>query len=312
MTRGVLVALMAAVAIVWFVAARGVLWGAPPPVVRIGTSVRLGIEPLRVARDRGNLDGIDVVEFVASGQVMRAFRNGDIDAAAVSLDEALRLAADDGDLALAAVTDVSVGADAIVAHDDIVDVKGLRGRKVGVETGSVGATLLGCALDEAGVADADVAVVGIAPNEQAAALAAGRVDAVVAAEPALGALERTSGHAVFTSQQLDGEIVDVIVVRITNPTVRSRMRDAWFAAVDAARADLDTFAVAASPRMGRTPAEVRGALGRVSFVTRAESDALVMGGLRERGLELARDLRENNGAAVTDDVVTALLAVKPW
>lgn len=83
-----------------------------------------------------------LVELVSAAQVVRAWRNGEIDAATVILDEALRLAAESGDLELVLVTDISEGGDAIVGAPGITTFEALAGRRVSVERTATGTVLL--------------------------------------------------------------------------------------------------------------------------------------------------------------------------
>src|SRR5690606_32796058 len=65
----------------------------PQPPLALGMNARLGFDPLALARERGLLDAerVKVVELASATEVQRAFNNGLLDAAALTLDEALRL-----------------------------------------------------------------------------------------------------------------------------------------------------------------------------------------------------------------------------
>ncbi|MEO8040925.1 MAG: hypothetical protein ABI794_19310, partial [Betaproteobacteria bacterium] len=53
----------------------------PEPVLRIGTNVWIGSEPLYLARELGHLkpDAVQLVEYPSASEVLRAFRNQAID-----------------------------------------------------------------------------------------------------------------------------------------------------------------------------------------------------------------------------------------
>ncbi|HSC22240.1 MAG TPA: hypothetical protein VLG08_00885, partial [Casimicrobiaceae bacterium] len=59
----------------------------PDPVLRIGTNVWIGSEPLYLARDLGRLDPnvVQLVEYPSASEVLRAFRNEAIDGMVISL-----------------------------------------------------------------------------------------------------------------------------------------------------------------------------------------------------------------------------------
>lgn len=78
------------------------LQGCSPPQepLRLGTNLWLGYEPIYVAREKGWLqeDQVRILEFSSSTDVMRGLRAGTLDAGALTLDEALLLAAHVPDL----------------------------------------------------------------------------------------------------------------------------------------------------------------------------------------------------------------------
>jgi NitT/TauT family transport system substrate-binding protein len=122
--------------------------GESPPPVRIGSNLWPGYEPLYVLRERGMLPpGLRLVELVSASQVMRGIRNGLLDGGGLTLDEALRLAAETGDVELVAVMDLSAGADAVVGRGEVRTLAQLAGKVVGVEKSAVGAYLLARTLE---------------------------------------------------------------------------------------------------------------------------------------------------------------------
>ena len=79
----------------------------PPEPVRVGTNIWIGYEPLYVGRDRGIVrdDEVRLVEYLSATQVLRSYRNGAVDAAALTLDEALLLAQQSPDVRFVLVLD---------------------------------------------------------------------------------------------------------------------------------------------------------------------------------------------------------------
>ena len=80
--------------------------------LKVGMNAWVGNDPLVLARDRGLIDPsrVKVVELASGTEVQRSLRNGLLDAAAVTLDEALRLKEVGMDLRVVAVLDVSAAA----------------------------------------------------------------------------------------------------------------------------------------------------------------------------------------------------------
>ncbi|MBL9133141.1 MAG: ABC transporter substrate-binding protein [Verrucomicrobiaceae bacterium] len=152
-----------------------------------------------------------MIELPWSSAVMRALGNGAADAAVVTLDAVLRMREGGQDLRVLMVLDESTGADVVLAREDIRDIRGLKGRRVGVDVRGTGAYLLFCALESAGMAMNDVNVVQLTQPEMVDAVAQGIVDAVVASEPWIGRLKVTGLRGIFDSRQLSVPIMRVLV-----------------------------------------------------------------------------------------------------
>lgn len=186
----------------------------PPPILRVGTNVWPGYEPLYLARDLGYLDAsIRLVEYSSATQVITAYRNGAIEAAALTLDEVLLLAQHGQDPRVILVMDISHGGDAVVGVPSLRRLADLKGRRVGVEHTATGAYVLSRALHLAGLTRADVHPVPLKVDEHERAFREGKVDAVVTFDPVRSKLLAAGARQLFDSSQIPGEIMDVLVVR---------------------------------------------------------------------------------------------------
>jgi NitT/TauT family transport system substrate-binding protein len=186
-----------------------------PAPLRLGGSLWPGYEPFYVARERGYWrdDQVRLVEYASSSELIRAFENGAIDAGSCTLDEALLLAEEVPDIRLVLVTDVSNGADVILAKPEFRTIADLKGHRIGTETTALGAYMLMRALQIGGLAREDVVVVPLEASEHESAFLQGTVDAVVTYEPTRTRLLKAGARKLFDSSQIRGEIVDVVVVR---------------------------------------------------------------------------------------------------
>ncbi|HUL93494.1 MAG TPA: ABC transporter substrate-binding protein [Burkholderiales bacterium] len=209
----------------------------PESALRIGTNVWIGCEPFYLARELGRLDpkAVQLVEYPSASEVMRAFRNQAIDGMVVSLDELFGLAADGLQPRIILVVDVSHGADAVVARPGIGGMKDLKGKRVAVESGALGAFVLSRALALSGMRARDVKVVPLESNEQPGAFQKGQVDAAVTFDPYREQLLRAGARTLFDSTQIPGEIVDVVAVRAgvldTQPKAVQALLSGWLAAI---------------------------------------------------------------------------------
>jgi len=189
--------------------------GCSPPSepFRVGTNIWIGYEPLYLADALGYYDGepIRLVAMSNATEVQRAMRAGVLEAAALTLDEALNLVADGFDLRVVLVMDASNGADVLLARPEIADLSALRGRRVGVESSATGVILLNGALEAANLAITDITVVHIAVDHHEAAFRNGEVDAIVTFEPVRTQLLASGAHILFDSSRIPNRILDVLV-----------------------------------------------------------------------------------------------------
>lgn len=210
----------------------------PEPVLRIGTNVWIGSEPLYLARELGRLNPevVQLVEYPSASEVLRAFRNQAIDGMVISLDELFGLAVDGLQPRVILVVDVSHGADVVVGRPGMRTMNDLEGKRVAVESGALGAFVLSRALALNGMRASDVDVVHMESNEQPSAFKDGQVDGAVTFDPYRAQLLAAGATTLFDSTQIPGEIVDLIAVRASvldkQPKAIQALLVGWFGAID--------------------------------------------------------------------------------
>jgi NitT/TauT family transport system substrate-binding protein len=210
----------------------------PESALRIGTNVWIGSEPLYLARELGRLDpkAVQLVEYPSASEVLRAFRNQAIDGMVISLDELFGLAVDGLQPRVILVVDVSHGADAVVGRRGMHTMKDLKGKRVAVEGGALGAFVLSRALALNGMRASDVKVVHLESNEQPDAFEKGRIDAAVTFDPYRDQFLRDGAKTLFDSTQIPGEIVDLVAVRSSvleqRPKAVQALLAGWLGAID--------------------------------------------------------------------------------
>ncbi len=234
----------------------------PRPPLKLGTNLWPGYEPLYLARERKLLDDDQVVlvELLSASEVMRAFRNGAIDAAALTLDEVISLRAVGLKPVIVQVADISNGADVILARPGVESIEGLRGHRIGVEATALGAYMLSRALNLQQMSPADVEVIRMEVNEHREAFIRGDVDAVVTFDPVRQQLLEVGAVQVFDSSRIPGEIVDVLVVRESlleshHDQVQHLIR-AWQHSLDLIRSQPEPSARLMARRLKLTPDEI--------------------------------------------------------
>jgi NitT/TauT family transport system substrate-binding protein len=255
----------------------------PPVPLRVGTNVWPGYEPLYLARDQGFYppESVRLVEYTSASEVIRAFRSGAIDAAALTLDEVLLLAETAPEVSVVLVLDVSHGADVILAQPALSGLRDLKGKRVGVEATALGAYVLTRALQTVDLTPGDVQTVSLEVLEHERAFKEGRVDAVVTFEPVRTKLLAAGAKQVFDSSRLPGEIVDVLVVRRT-PSAKqgeeiAQLVRGWFRALEFIRKDPDRAASLMAPRERLSADDFRKALQGLRLPEIGEERAMLAG-----------------------------------
>lgn len=184
------------------------------PPLKVGTNVWPGYESLYLARNKQLLDPqqITLVEKVNATQVIRDFKTGQLDVAALTMDEALTLLSTTPGLQVIAVMDFSEGADVLIAKPEINSLKALQGRTIVVEKTAVGAIMLQGALDKAGLSGYQIVVHNAAVNQHLSLWEQPEVAAVVTFEPVKSLLEAKGGQVLFDSAETPRRIMDVLVI----------------------------------------------------------------------------------------------------
>lgn len=183
--------------------------------LRIGTNVWPGYEPFYLARDMGYFgqQPVHLVELKSATDVIHAIRNNTIEAAALTMDEALLLLESDIDICIIAVLDFSNGGDVILGKPGINSLSQLKGKRIAVEHNALGALMLDAMLKKAALSINDIVLVPKTVDEHVSAYRQNNIDAVVTFEPYSSVLVAEGAHLLFDSSAIPRQIIDVLVVR---------------------------------------------------------------------------------------------------
>lgn len=183
--------------------------------LRVGTIPWAGYEKLYLARDLGYYDNaqIQLKELASSTEVLHAFRQGQLDAIAVTLDEALRMAETHSDLKIVLIFNISNGADKLIVEPGITSLAELKNKRIAVEQSGVGAYMLSQVLRVAQLQSNEVIIVPSTINQHFLMLSNHQVEAVISFDPVAYQLQQQGYINLLDSSQLPGEIVDVLLTR---------------------------------------------------------------------------------------------------
>lgn len=266
------------------------------PTLRIGTGVWPGYEPLYLARQLGHLDSdrIRLIEYTSTSQVMKAYRSGLIDGAAVTLDEAISLQAAGENVRVVLVLDVSDGADALVAHQDIARLEDLEGKRIGVEHSALGAYLISRIIARAQLDESQLQIVPLEVNRHQRAFVNRQVDAVVTFEPVRSRLLENGGQVLFDSSQIPGEIVDVLIVRADRlPQFGGQveyLQNVWFEVIAQIKKSPQLHLADLNSRLRLEEKDARAAFSAIRFPDRTDNQRMLSASGKNNLLQLSREM----------------------
>ncbi|GBG12828.1 NitT/TauT family transport system substrate-binding protein [Novimethylophilus kurashikiensis] len=187
----------------------------PQKSVRMALHVWPGYEPTTLASSLGWLDP-NMVQIVASESAtdsIAMLKRGEVDGAGLTLDEVLRSRENGLPLSIILICDISAGADQFLTKPSYRSLADIKGCKLGVEEGALGALMLHEILKSAGIRDEDVHVIPLPIDKHVAAWQQGDIDCVVTYEPAASRILSLGGKRLFDSREIPNLIIDTLAVR---------------------------------------------------------------------------------------------------
>lgn len=277
---------------------------------------KMGIEPWIgygawwIAKDKdmfGDHDmDVEITNFNADDQINSALASGKIDGANIATHTAMKMIESGIPLTAVLLEDQSTKADAIMATEDITDVKDLKGQKVAYEEGTTSEILLSYALQQNGMSLDDIEKTPLAASDVGAALLAGRVDVGVTYEPYLTAINQKSGyHYLFTAGENPGIVSDVLVIR--NDVIEERpgqvlaLVKTWGDAATYLRDNASDGQAIIAENVGADAASLKTAFDGVKIYTLDEAAELMDGDFKSKTVTDVSTAAKDAGI-LTDDV----------
>ena len=188
---------------------------APREPAQVALNAWVGYALLHLAAELDYLSAREarLQEFPSNTASMMALVNGQVPAAALTLDELLQVREGGVDARAILVFDESHGADVVMAHSAVTTLAQLRGRRIGVEATALGALMLARLLESAGLQAADVVKVSLTADQHVVAYERGELDVVITFEPMASRLRGLGAKVLLDSTSLPGLILDVLAVR---------------------------------------------------------------------------------------------------
>ncbi len=177
---------------------------------------------------------INVTQLNDYVESINQYTAGQFDGCTMTNMDALTIPAAGGvDSTALVIGDFSNGNDGIVLKGEKKTLGDLKGMDINLVELSVSHYLLARGLEKAGLTEKDLKVVNTSDADMVAAFATPNVKAVATWNPLLAEIEATPKVSkVFSSSQIPGEIIDLMVVNTTtlqdNPALGRALTGAWY------------------------------------------------------------------------------------
>lgn len=172
-----------------------------------------GYMPLCIANNEKLMDQklVQLVKTFAATDSIDLLKSGEVQGAALTLDEVLRVNTEGLDLVVVLVFDVSAGADKVIVKPHIRSLKDLKGKKIAVEYGALGALILNKILESAGLTESDIEIIQKPVDEYLKIW--DKVDAAIIYPPISDDLIKKGGSEIFSSREMPDMIFDVLAIK---------------------------------------------------------------------------------------------------
>lgn len=260
---------------------------AEPQDVTMAFCTWTGYAPMFIAQEKGyfeeaglNMD-IQVIEDESTYAVL--ITQGSIQFLATAQDPNIKMYANGASSRFVLTMDASVGADGLVATEDIETLDDLAGKRLALDKSASSYYFFLTALENgSSLTEDDIQVIDMGDTTEAGlAFMGGSVDAAIMWEPELSeALETVEGaHTLVSSADYPDTILDSLVVNTEyaeeHPEVVEAVAEAWYRAVDFLKENPEeAYELMASGFEEVTAEDVAGDVGGLEFYGREENEAL--------------------------------------
>lgn len=286
--------------------------------VKIAINPWPGYEFLFLAQEKGFFKQLDLdiklLEMPSLADVLRVYNHGHADGMASTMIETV-LAVDNtqSPISLVLIPDYSFGGDIIIATDDIKNLKGLKGKRIGAEIGSLGMYILAQALAKHGLSLKDVDIINVEQLDAESTLKAREIDALVTYPPFSTNLLKMGGlHEIFTTKELPGDVIDTVSIRSEilaglPENWSQRFYQAWDMALKYSQENpKEAYAIMAQ-REGITPDEFAEALTGLKLLNSSESQKSIKGSAEKNIKKVCETLTHSQSVSSSCLVISNLV-----
>jgi NitT/TauT family transport system substrate-binding protein len=172
--------------------------------------------------------------------------------------------------------DYTIGSDGVVAKKDIRSLQDLKGKRIGIEKGTIAHFTVLKALEQAGLDQTEVEFVNLGTEALQKAFINDKTDAVGTFEPYMSNMKREgNGHIVFSSKEIPRAICDVLFVKESvtqqHPEVIDHWINAWNSALAFKRNKPENYLQTLSKLNGTSVSDLKDSFKGIFFTDMMEN-----------------------------------------
>ncbi|WP_293157586.1 ABC transporter substrate-binding protein [Microcoleus sp. CAWBG50] len=176
----------------------------------VGFDIALYAQASGIFKQRGLK--VELIRFENQQDSSRAVMRGSLDAAFTSFWDVMQVDSGDSKPLVLMTTNISAGADGIVAQQRIKSVANLQAKKVGAKLGTVNHLILLEALKVNQIKPSNVQILDYSNEVSAQKIKEGEIDAAILWEPMLGDTAKSiNGNIIYTTKQVDSLVIDTLM-----------------------------------------------------------------------------------------------------
>jgi len=254
----------------------------PKPQIRMAGIPWPGYEPLYTAQSRGYFDkNIRLLEYPSASEVLRAYKNSNLEAAALTLDEVIFLHSEGYTGKIILVLDVSNGSDVLLGQPGLKSPSDIKGKKIGVEYTALGAFMLARFLETNHMKVEDIQIVPVELDSHEKYFLERRVDALITFDPVKTRLVQSGANIIFDSSQIPGEIMDVLLIREDiyekYPETVKNIKEGWYKSLEYIQNDFSAAAKEMNPRLKLSEIELKSVFDVLPLADREQNKKMFKG-----------------------------------
>jgi|GEM_PF-351395 len=222
-----------------------------------GFDIALYAQASEIFKQRGLK--VELVRFDNQQDSSRAVMNNRLDAAFASFWDVMQVDPSNGSPVVLMTTNISAGADGMVAKSAIKSVGDLRGKRVGAKLGTVNHLILLEALKAHHIKPAEVEIMDYSNEVAAQKIVSGAIDAAILWQPMLGETAKTiQGNVIYTTKEVDSLVIDTLMS--SDKTTAAKEAEltqfilAWFDVMHAVETKPTEVFAAVGKKLGQTGA----------------------------------------------------------